>query len=261
MNVERHFHGQDDDRYHVLEAGIGPGRIVCFPAVGDSASSYHRVLPALVEALDGRVRATAVDPPGYGRSVQKSGHIPDFARLMDWAGQMCADEAGPLLFVGNSSGGAMATAAALAAGERTAGLVLVCWPDWRVGRLPIDTLLPTDIAALEALLASAWHQPPEVPEGMAAMLLQRYASDAFRAHVRSLEPDLVLARYDAYTGPLDFIGGASDDLVPVEILRASVDRRPQARLRVLEACGHFPHRERPEAWVEAVATVAAPHLG
>lgn len=256
----RRFIGAGRARCHVLEAGEGAAAIVFFPAVGDSAHSYAATLVALADALPGRITATAVDPPGYGRAILPAGEIPMFSELMRWAGEFASARAGPTIFVGNSSGGAMATAAAIANVEATRALALCGWPDWRVATIPMDALLPGDIRALQALLERSFHTPPSMRPDMADMLLMRYTSAQFQAHVCSLPADEVTANYDEYSGPLLFVGGSADGLVPPRALRASAARRPAAECHIVPACGHFPHRERTDDLVEVLARFAEAHL-
>ena len=258
--IRRAFQGAGRSRCHVLEAGAGAGALIFFPAVGDTAHSYGRALSALADALAGAARVLAVDPPGYGRALLPGGEIPTFSELMTWAGALGREQTGPTIFVGNSSGGAMATAAAVAGAEHTRGLVLVGWPDWRVAEMPMSTLLPGDRDELQALLERSWHAPPTVRADMADMFLQRYTSRQFQTHVQSLRADEVLDYYDAYRGPLLFLGGSADGLVPPDALRRSAARRPSAQVRVLDACGHFPHRERVDALVEVLSGFATTHL-
>lgn len=222
-----------------------------FPALGDSASTYVDVLPALHDALGGAVRIIAVDPPGYGRSIRPGGAIPSFSTLFAWAGRLCAD-VNAVIAVGNSSGGAMATAAAVSLHDRVRGLALIAWPDWRVATLPVARLVPTDIDEMTRLLAHSWHEPPQIASQMAEIVLQRYQNPAFRVHVHSLDPEEVQRLYERYRGPLLFVGGESDRLVPVDALERSASRRSDARLHVIPACGHFPHKERPLALVDVL---------
>ncbi len=256
-DLQHEWLGEEPERCHALTIGSADVSLVFFPALGDTASSYARVLPALLTALNGRVRLVAVDPPGYGRSIRKHGSIPSFSELMAWARRLC-DGMGAVIALGNSSGGAMATAAAASTTGRAQGLVLIGWPDWRVAEMPFDTLVPSDIRSLERLLEHSWHAPPTLHPQMAQISLERYRSAAFREHVHSLDADEYLGRYDQYQGPLMFIGGHSDQLVSRQALTKSAERRPGAGLRIIPECGHFPHKEQADELVNALAEFAAP---
>lgn len=52
--------------------------------------------------------------------------------------------------------------------------------------------------------------------------------------------------------PTLVVHGSEDDLVPVELAREAARRIPDARLDVIEGCGHWPPRERPEEFNAAL---------
>jgi pimeloyl-ACP methyl ester carboxylesterase len=54
------------------------------------------------------------------------------------------------------------------------------------------------------------------------------------------------------TTPVLVVWGAEDRIIPVECGQAFVDAMPNARLQVLEGCGHWPHFEQPEALAKSV---------
>ena len=66
--VERKYLDILGHQTHILQAGTGNAQLLWFPAVGDSSSSFGRVLLMLATKLDGIARITAIDPPGYDRS-------------------------------------------------------------------------------------------------------------------------------------------------------------------------------------------------
>lgn len=52
--------------------------------------------------------------------------------------------------------------------------------------------------------------------------------------------------------PTLIIHGSRDDLVPLSVAREAARRIPRARLHVMEGCGHWPNRERPDAFNKAL---------
>jgi pimeloyl-ACP methyl ester carboxylesterase len=58
---------------------------------------------------------------------------------------------------------------------------------------------------------------------------------------------------DAIRCPLLAVQGAGDEYGTLEQIRGIARRVPQARLLELADCGHAPHKDRPDALVEAVA--------
>jgi pimeloyl-ACP methyl ester carboxylesterase len=239
---------------HALEAGTGAATAVWMPALGDAASAFGAVLLALATRLDAGVRIIAVDPPGYGSSPAPDGQgPPSFTRLSRWAEAFATQQRGPTVWMGNSSGGALATAAAVAAGDEGSGLVLVGWPDWRFGDPPDpEVLCPGDPEGLLALQRRAWHRPPTLPGRSVQSLLERASAPAYRSHVASFDALHFSALLQGYGGPLALIGGLSDGLVPPDVIAATAASRPGAKVRWLEASGHYPHKERPDALAEVL---------
>lgn len=52
--------------------------------------------------------------------------------------------------------------------------------------------------------------------------------------------------------PVLIIHGSRDDLVPLSVAREAARRIPRASLHVIEGCGHWPNRERPDAFNKAL---------
>jgi pimeloyl-ACP methyl ester carboxylesterase len=189
----------------------------------------------------------AVDPPGYGSSALPRGTSPPtFDELRGWAESILATADGPWVLAGNSSGGVFATAAAVGGCAGVAGLLLVGWANWGIAEHPaFDVLCPVDRAGLEYLLSRTWHRPPPLRAAVTKSLLEQLGDPGYRRHVSSFDKNDFAARLERFRGPLAFIGGVSDGLVPPELIVASARSREGAESRVLDECGHYPHRERP----------------
>ncbi|MFB6074082.1 MAG: alpha/beta fold hydrolase [Haloarculaceae archaeon] len=54
------------------------------------------------------------------------------------------------------------------------------------------------------------------------------------------------------TAPTTLVHGAADPLLPVAWSRRAAERLPDAELRVFEGCGHWPPREKPDAFADAL---------
>jgi pimeloyl-ACP methyl ester carboxylesterase len=59
-------------------------------------------------------------------------------------------------------------------------------------------------------------------------------------------------RLDELSLPVLVITGDDDRIVPMEQSVRLAQEVPSAELAVIEACGHTPHEECPEPWLEAV---------
>lgn len=67
-------------------------------------------------------------------------------------------------------------------------------------------------------------------------------------------PAAFRALTDAGATPVLVLHAADDHYVPVDFAMAVVAQRPAWTLAVLEAGGHYPHRDVPRAWIDVVAS-------
>lgn len=257
-------------RTRLRVVGSGPHALVLFPAVMDTGAAFGRLQLQMRRRLGDGIASVAVDLPGYADDV---GEVPEFSAWPAFCTElMRALEglfAGRFVFAGNSSGAVAATECALES-DRAAGLAWICWCDWRA-HAPRDhaLLCPADRAAVERLLAHAWHNPPALTEDAARAMLA--ASARYRRHVASFDAAQHRARFAGYTGPFLAVAGASDGLVPWEHARAVVeargseafnasasarDARQGARFECIAESGHYPHREQPAALASVLAAFA-----
>ncbi len=135
---------------HLIEGGKGDAVLLWIPAFGDPASNFIAPMLALSTKLLGRATIVAADPPGFGNSPAKGG-VPGFREACIWAGHLIerlARGGRRIVVSGNSSGAALAIGGAVRRPASVVGAILVCWPDWRFGRMPrSDELCPTDLAS------------------------------------------------------------------------------------------------------------------
>jgi len=228
-----------------LQAGEGPIEAIWFPAVGDTAWSFARTLVHLAKNLQGMATIKAIDPPSYGDTPLPDGvDMLGFEQLQQWATALVASASKPLVLVGNSSGGIVATLCAAAKMQQTKGLIYVAWPDWRFGTPPQTQLCPTTIAGMKELLALSWHRPPKLSEKVLQSLLEQVNQSRYSGHVNSLRLEEFNDCLDRFPGYIGFIGGVSDGLVQASVLKASAINH-NAELFWIEDSGHYPHREQP----------------
>jgi pimeloyl-ACP methyl ester carboxylesterase len=246
--------------------------VLCVPGWGCSAYSFRLILAPLA-ALG--LRAVAVDLRGHGWSdkpLRVEAYTP--AALAAWTvGVLDALGATRAVVVGHSLGGMVALETALAAADRTVGLVLVAPLGLsRVTRLgllryvtpavfaPLLPRLATRTAVRVGLAAS--HGPGRGPT----------ERDIDEYWAPTADPDLALAtrlvaHADAW-GPVDrgrlarvdcpvhVVLGDHDNLLAVREVRRLAGAMPRATVEVLPGVGHVPAEEMPERVVAAVARVA-----
>jgi alpha-beta hydrolase superfamily lysophospholipase len=231
--------------------------IVLVHGYGEHIGRYEHVAQALV------ARGSAVVGPdhvGHGRSAGEQALVEDFELVVDdlrAVVQATRDDL-PVVMVGHSMGGLIATRYAQRHSEDIAGLVLSA-PAVGLGpvvegwlaapELPSD---PLDVAAIS--------RDPAVREA--------YAADPLVWHGGWKRPTLE-AFMAAYTEiaqgptfgdlPLLYFHGADDQLVPVELARPVIERLagPDSELHVLEGARHEAfHEFGKEQTIESVASFA-----
>lgn len=103
------------------------------------------------------------------------------------------------------------------------------------------------------VLRSIVHEPDRVTRAQVMGYAEPMASrPALRALIRSalriLPPDLdeVVKRYPSIAVPTLLLWGREDRVVPLWVAERLAAELPDARLAVIERCGHLPPEERPE---------------
>jgi pimeloyl-ACP methyl ester carboxylesterase len=276
----------------VTFAAVGPFR----PVVADRRGSGPPVVllhgqpgtaadwTGVVPRLEADFTVVAVDRPGWGRTGGPAGGFAtNAAAVLDLLDRLGLRRA---VVVGHSWAGGVALALALAAPERTAGLVLVAsvapgQPTGRLDRLlgaPTvgDVAVPVAFGVAGRLLGSGTAQrllgrspiPGDARVALAALLGASKEGLRRGAHLRSGRAFTVEQR--AYLGELDVLGrGLATLAVPTEVLtgdsdhvvgpgaaRHLADAVPAATLRVVAGAGHLLPLEHPEAVEAAVRAVA-----
>jgi pimeloyl-ACP methyl ester carboxylesterase len=186
-----------------------------------------------------------------------------------------------VVVVGHSAGTRLAIAYAAQFPRRLAGLVLITPPAGYLVDEPSDAGALIDkrrgepafdaaVAALEGApdLAggddafNAWQQT-SAPASYAAwgLVEQQHAAigrwylDAARAFFSVEPPHDLPERIRAVSAPVLVVAGAQDCLTGVAPVRALAELFPAGRIVVLEACGHYPWVEQPDAFRSAVDPV------
>ena len=216
-----------------------PARLVVLAhGYGEHIGRYAHVADALV------ARGSLVVGPdhvGHGRSSGEQALVESFETVVDDLRAVVEDARGdlPVVLVGHSMGGLIATRYAQRHREDLAGLVLTgpaiglgpVIEGWLAApELPSD---PIDVAVLS--------RDPAVGEAYAADPLvwhggwKRDTLEAF------LAADLAIAEGPGFGDlPLLYVHGAEDQLVPVQLAQPVVERLagPDSDLRVLEGARH-----------------------
>ena len=254
----------------LLEGGVG-SPIVLLHGQGGFAAMWGRVMPHLVE----NYRVVAPDLPGLGQSEVQAG-VLDAPRVVAWLGdlidQTCAEA--PVL-VGHSLGGTIAARFAIEHRDRVRRVVLV--DSGSLGRFR------PALAVIIALLRFSARPSPATHD----RFLQQVFVDPERAQAGWGENWAAFEEYHIDRASQPSVGTANRQLlrrmgvrrislgqlrkieVPVALIWGRND--PVMRFRIAEKssvqfgwplypiddCGHVPHVERPDAFVDALRAAIA----
>lgn len=259
-------------KVHYKMVGQGQPVFILLHGFGASLFSWHKVMPQL--STYGTV--IAYDRPAFGlteRPLDWEGVNPysPEAQVDLVIGLMDALEIESAILVGNSAGGKVAFETALAHPDRVQALVAVdaavyggggapAWAQPLLRTPQIRHLGPLLVRQIEkngeAFIQTAWHDPTKITvETLAGYRLPLRAEDWDRAlwelTAASSESNLV-DRIPEIQQPVLVITGDDDRIVPTEQSVQLARNLPQAQLSVLPNCGHLPHEECPQAFMQVV---------
>ncbi|MFQ5827862.1 MAG: alpha/beta fold hydrolase [Candidatus Methylomirabilia bacterium] len=252
----------DGLRLHYLAAGTGPP-VLLIHGLGGFAESWRHNLPALAR----QAAVVSVDLPGFGHSSKPPGpyHLSRFVEALD--GFIGSLELGRTSLIGHSLGGAVAVAYALARPERVERLVLIgaVVPGFDYRASVVCRVLATpNVGELlgwllgPGMLRFALSRCFAAPDaGEVDFLVQNSARvwgspegrAAFLATLRGVGQDFLNEgqRYQEwirnFDRPVLSIHGRQDPVVSLRHAELVAHALPNATLRVLDRCGHFPQIE------------------
>jgi len=265
---------------HYLDYGGPEGApvLIGVHGLGGSHLNWAAVAPYLI----GRSHLVAVDLLGHGRTPT-AGRSPDVGGHVDLLSGFAAEVSDrPVILMGNSLGGLVASLTASAAPDRVAGLILLdpALPTARLGmvhprvfsnfvlcsvpgvgerylttRRNRTSAEQTVRRVLSATCVDPGRVPAEVVDAHIALTeaADRVAGDrAYLASARSLSwvmarSGATVARINALDLPVLHLHGARDLLVPLAAARRMAEGRSNWKLEVAREIGHAPMLEAP-AW-------------
>ena len=260
-------------RIRYLHAGTAGPPVVLLHGGGVDAA--HLSWKHTVESLGTTHRVFAPDLPGYGDSDAPDDEYSTsyFTSFLDsFLDSLDLEETS---LVGLSIGGAIALSFALRAPERVDDLVLVdsyglanepprgigsmaspfTWSALRHNRSLVRW-------GLQELVADSRTITSELVDEAHGLLERPHAGRAFRRFYRNeigrsgVQSDFS-DRLNAVSQPTLLVHGVDDDIISAEWSNRAADRIPDARLAVLEECGHWPPRERPSEFNRIVSNFLA----
>lgn len=257
---------------HYKTYGQGDPVFILLHGFGASLFSWHEVTAPLAEM--GTV--IAYDRPAFGlteRPLEWDGENPYSQEsqvelaigLMDTLGIEQA------ILVGNSAGGTISMLTTLKYPERVQSLILVdpavyagggapAWSRPLLGTPQMRHLGPLVARQIQTrgpeLVELAWHDPakitPEILEGYQKPLrVDNWDKALWELTVSSRESGLA-GRPSELDLPVLVITGDDDRIVPTEQSLRLAEEIPNAQLAVIPQCGHVPHEECPDVFMQAV---------
>ena len=239
----------------VLRAGSGPPVLVLHGMAPLDAAS-----PA-VAGLAARAEIIAPTHPGFGASPRPADIDSPYDLVHLYRDVLDRLPHPRVTLMGLSFGGWLAAEIAAARARRVRKLVLVDAVGIKVSDRETPDVLDVFNASPAVVRQRAWHDPERWAPDYDAM-----SDEALVAHARNRDA-LCLYAWDPYMHnprlrrwlrriavPTLVLWGASDRIVSPDYGRAYAGLIPGARFALIEAAGHHPHVEQPEAFVHHVAS-------
>lgn len=262
----------NDVDVHYKKFGEGEPVFILLHGFGASLFSWHEVTAPLAEF--GTV--IAYDRPAFGlteRPLEWEGESPysQDAQVELVIGLMDALGIEKATLVGNSAGGTISMLTALKYPERIESLILVDPAVYAGGGAPawIRPLLGTPqmrhVGPLIArqiqeqgveFIKTAWHDPSKIPQATfdgykKPLQVENWDKALWELTLSSRESGLA-ERVNKFNLPILIITGDDDRIVPTEQSLRLAAEIPNADLVVVPQCGHVPHEECPDEFMQAV---------
>jgi pimeloyl-ACP methyl ester carboxylesterase len=272
----------DDRTIHYLQAGKEGPPVVLLHGSGidDAGLSWKPTIPALADSY----RVFAPDWPGHGDSDDPD--APPSGSYYESVLESFLEGLGleEVILVGISMGGGAALGHTLDDPDRVRSLVLIDSYGLRdaiPGGIGAYILANTPLAGAigrqwasasrstaRASLGQFVHDTDAVSEEFVAEVRQRLkqpgAGNAFMAFQRNeFGPRGVQTHYtdelDQLAAPTLLVHGRQDPLIPVSWSVDAAESIPDSNLQVLDHCGHWPTRERPDAFIDHLRSFLDDH--
>lgn len=238
-------------RSFVLRGGEGPPLLFLHGGGGGG------VWQPWMARLARRFEVIAPELPGFGRA-----DLPDWLENIHDAAYFVLELMAALglrdtLLLGHSLGGWVAAEAAVRSTERLSGLALVAPAGIHVpgvARPDLFLMTPEEMARArfhdQRLVEAELALPPPDEATLDRQLRNRFTLARLMWAPRGFDPHLGKWLHRIRLPSL-VVWGKQDALLPVAYAEAWAGLLPQARLRLLDACGHLPQIEQEAAFCDA----------
>ncbi len=235
---------------------VGAGDRVCvFLHEGLGSRAMWRDFPARLCAALG-MRGLVYSRPGYGKSTPRDAGErwePDFMhRQAHDVLPAFLDAVGvrePVRLYGHSDGGSVALLFAARFRERTAGVIAAA-PHIFVENVSVESIERTRLAYLETDLRGKLARYHDDVDSAFWGWNDIWLHPPFRDW--SIEEEI-----GAIRAPVLALQGVDDEYGTLEQIRGIRRHVPHAKLLEIPACGHSPHRDQPQAVIDAAVAFVA----
>ena len=257
---------------HYKTYGTGEPVFILLHGFGASLFSWHEVTTPLAEY--GTV--IAYDRPAFGlteRPLEWEGESPysQDSQVELVIGLMDALGIEKATLVGNSAGGTVSMLTALKYPERIESLILVdpavyagggapAWIRPLLGTPQMQHVGPLIARQIQAqgveFIKTAWHDPSKISQAtfdgyQKPLQVEDWDKALWELTLSSRESGLA-ERVNEFNLPILVITGDDDRIVPTEQSLRLAAEIPNADLVVVPQCGHLPHEECPDEFMQAV---------
>jgi pimeloyl-ACP methyl ester carboxylesterase len=272
MDPDSRFIEVNGLRVHYKIQGQGEPVFILLHGFGASLFSWREVMMPLSE--HGTI--IAYDRPAFGlteRPLEWDDESPysQQSQVELVIGLMDVLNIEKAILVGNSAGGTISMMTALQFPDRVQALILVDPAVYAGGGAPnwiypilktpqMDHLGPLIARQIKVrgpeLIDLAWHDPskvtPEITNGYTKPLqVENWDKALWYLTISSQESRLV-EQLNEVTHPTLVITGDDDRIVPTEQSIQLAGELPNAILRVIPQCGHVPHEECPNEFIQII---------
>lgn len=237
-----------------------------------TGSSLH-TWDGWTEVLRDRYRVLRVDLPGFGLTGPSPANDYSLTAYAEFVVAVLDEFSIEIATLGgNSLGGRIAWATALAAPERVDRLVLVDASGYaiaaksvpigfRVAQTPVLRNVVRNVLprfAVEQSIINVYGDPARIAPGTVdryfELTTREGNRDALVQRMLQIKPGVMSERISALQQPTLLLWGAKDRLVPLEVGERFDRDIADSTLIVFDDLGHVPHEEAPVRTVEAVIT-------